>query len=49
VALAGYVVDADGRLLVFVVLADAVAPASTLDAQRAIDQLAARLAACGCS
>ena len=49
VALAGYVVDADGRLLVFVVLADAVAPVSTLDAQRAIDQLAARLAACGCS
>ena len=48
VALAGYVVDADGRLLVFVVLADAVVPVSTLDAQRAVDQLAARLATCGC-
>lgn len=49
VALAGYVVDAEGRPLVFVVLADAVVLTSTLDAQRAMDQLAARLASCGCS
>jgi D-alanyl-D-alanine carboxypeptidase/D-alanyl-D-alanine-endopeptidase (penicillin-binding protein 4) len=49
VALAGYVVDTDGRALIFVVLADAVVPESTLDAQRTEDQVAARLAACGCS
>lgn len=49
VALAGYVVDADGRVLIFVTLADAVTPQATLDAQRAQDQVAARLAACGCS
>ena len=49
VSLAGYVVDADGRPLIFVVLADAVVPASTADAQRTIDRLAARLAGCGCA
>ena len=49
VSLAGYLVDADGQALIFVVLADAVVPASTLDAQRIVDQVAARLAACGCS
>ena len=49
VALAGYVVDADGRPLIFVVLADGVAPTSTLDAQLTIDRLTARLAGCGCS
>ena len=49
VSLAGYVVDADGRPLIFAVLADAVVPASTLDAQRTTDQFAARLAGCGCS
>ncbi len=49
VALAGYVVDTDGRPLIFVTLADAVVAASTLDAQLVEDQLAARLAGCGCS
>ena len=49
VTLAGYVVDDDGRPLIFVVLADAIEPASTLEAQRTIDQMAARLAGCGCS
>lgn len=49
VALAGYVVDADGRPLIFVALADAVAPASILGAQRTEDQMAARLAGCGCT
>lgn len=45
-ALAGGVVDADGRLLVFAVLADAV-PA-TEPARGAVDDIAAALAACGC-
>jgi D-alanyl-D-alanine carboxypeptidase/D-alanyl-D-alanine-endopeptidase (penicillin-binding protein 4) len=49
VSLAGYVVDADDRLLIFVTLADSVPSTSTLDAQRLEDQIAARLAACGCS
>ncbi|MEJ5867532.1 D-alanyl-D-alanine carboxypeptidase/D-alanyl-D-alanine-endopeptidase [Pseudokineococcus sp. 5B2Z-1] len=45
-ALAGVVVDADGRLLAFAVLADAV-PA-TEPARAAVDDVAAALAACGC-
>jgi D-alanyl-D-alanine carboxypeptidase/D-alanyl-D-alanine-endopeptidase (penicillin-binding protein 4) len=49
VALAGYVVDTDGRPLIFVTVADGVIPESTLDAQLLEDQLAARLAGCGCS
>jgi serine-type D-Ala-D-Ala carboxypeptidase/endopeptidase (penicillin-binding protein 4) len=45
-SLAGTVVDADGRLLVFAVLADA-APKSD-PALKAIDSMAATLAGCGC-
>ena len=45
-SLAGTVVDADGRLLAFAVLADAVA--STEAARSGLDLLAATLAGCGC-
>jgi D-alanyl-D-alanine carboxypeptidase/D-alanyl-D-alanine-endopeptidase (penicillin-binding protein 4) len=45
-SLAGTVVDADGRLLAFVVLADAV-PA-TDPGRTALDQVATALAGCGC-
>jgi D-alanyl-D-alanine carboxypeptidase/D-alanyl-D-alanine-endopeptidase (penicillin-binding protein 4) len=44
---AGIVQTAEGRLLAFAVLADQV-PSPTLDAQTALDRLAARLATCGC-
>jgi len=44
-ALAGSVVDDDGRLLVYAVL---VADAPTLDARAALDRFVAALAACGC-
>ncbi|MBI4941014.1 MAG: D-alanyl-D-alanine carboxypeptidase/D-alanyl-D-alanine-endopeptidase [Actinobacteria bacterium] len=46
-SLAGTVVDADGRLLAFAVVADRVT--STGDARDAIDSVAAALAGCGCS
>jgi len=46
-ALAGQVVDADGRLLVFGFLADHVPLPDA--AERALDRLAAALARCGCS
>jgi D-alanyl-D-alanine carboxypeptidase/D-alanyl-D-alanine-endopeptidase (penicillin-binding protein 4) len=45
-SLAGAVRDADGRLLVFAVLADAVP--GTEPARAAIDHVAAALASCGC-
>lgn len=45
--LAGTVVTAEGRLLVFAVLADG-APADAPAAEAALDDLAAALAACGC-
>ncbi|WP_233496202.1 D-alanyl-D-alanine carboxypeptidase/D-alanyl-D-alanine-endopeptidase [Geodermatophilus sp. TF02-6] len=45
--LAGTVVTADGRLLVFAVVADA-APGTEQAAQGALDDVAAALAACGC-
>jgi D-alanyl-D-alanine carboxypeptidase/D-alanyl-D-alanine-endopeptidase (penicillin-binding protein 4) len=47
-ALAGFTVDADGRLLVFAVLADRVPARGTAAARAAMDRLAAALAACGC-
>lgn len=46
-SLAGTVVDADGRLLAFAVVADRVT--STGDARDALDSVAAALAGCGCS
>jgi serine-type D-Ala-D-Ala carboxypeptidase/endopeptidase (penicillin-binding protein 4) len=45
--LAGAVVTAEGRLLVFAVLADG-APANGLAAEAALDDVASALAACGC-
>jgi D-alanyl-D-alanine carboxypeptidase/D-alanyl-D-alanine-endopeptidase (penicillin-binding protein 4) len=47
-ALAGLVVDRDGRLLVFAVLADHVPVGGLTAAQNALDRVAARLAGCGC-
>lgn len=47
-SLAGTVVDADGRLLVFAILADAVPAGGTDEARVALDRVAAALAGCGC-
>jgi D-alanyl-D-alanine carboxypeptidase/D-alanyl-D-alanine-endopeptidase (penicillin-binding protein 4) len=47
-ALAGTAYDADGRLLVFAVMADRVPATGTLDARLAQDRFAAALARCGC-
>jgi D-alanyl-D-alanine carboxypeptidase/D-alanyl-D-alanine-endopeptidase (penicillin-binding protein 4) len=46
-ALAGLVVDADGALLAFAILADRVPPEATLPARRALDRFASRLASSG--
>jgi D-alanyl-D-alanine carboxypeptidase/D-alanyl-D-alanine-endopeptidase (penicillin-binding protein 4) len=46
-SIAGIVIDADGRMLAFAVLADAVSK-GTLAAQEALDRIAAALAGCGC-
>jgi D-alanyl-D-alanine carboxypeptidase/D-alanyl-D-alanine-endopeptidase (penicillin-binding protein 4) len=46
-ALAGQVVDADGRLLLFAFLTDRAALPSTTET--ALDRLVARLSACGCT
>jgi D-alanyl-D-alanine carboxypeptidase/D-alanyl-D-alanine-endopeptidase (penicillin-binding protein 4) len=48
-ALAGFVHDDAGRLLVFDFDADRVSATGTLAAEAALDRLAARLASCGCS
>lgn len=48
-ALAGMVVGRDGTPMVFVVAADRTPPADGVDAQEAIDRLAASLASCRCS
>ncbi len=47
--LAGTVVTRDGTLLGFALLTDAVPLQDTLDARALLDELAARLAGCGCS
>lgn len=47
-ALAGIATDLDGDPLVFVLMADRVALADTLDARDALDALAAALGACRC-
>ena len=48
VTLAGYVLDEDDRPLVFAVLANGMDRTQALDAQQAVDRLAAAIAACGC-
>jgi len=47
-ALAGVVVDADGRQLAFAVVASRVPPGGRLGAEAALDRVAAALAGCGC-
>jgi D-alanyl-D-alanine carboxypeptidase/D-alanyl-D-alanine-endopeptidase (penicillin-binding protein 4) len=47
--LAGLVVTADGRPLVFAVIADRVPVVRTLDARAQLDTVASRLATCSCS
>jgi D-alanyl-D-alanine carboxypeptidase/D-alanyl-D-alanine-endopeptidase (penicillin-binding protein 4) len=47
-ALAGTVQDADGRLLVFAVIADQTPDTSQTGARAALDGFVAQLAACGC-
>ncbi|WP_354215955.1 MULTISPECIES: D-alanyl-D-alanine carboxypeptidase/D-alanyl-D-alanine-endopeptidase [unclassified Arthrobacter] len=47
IALSGYVVDADGRLLVFSFIGNGLAPGAAGNRQ-AVDRAAAALAACGC-
>ena len=48
-ALAGLIVDADGRLLAFSVIADATGGQNRLATEAALDRVAAAIAGCGCS
>ncbi len=47
-SLSGVVQDDDGRVLAFALLADEVPATGTLDAEQALDEVAADLAGCGC-
>jgi D-alanyl-D-alanine carboxypeptidase/D-alanyl-D-alanine-endopeptidase (penicillin-binding protein 4) len=47
-ALAGVLVDADGRLLVFALIADQVSATGTDQAEQALDTVAGTIAECGC-
>jgi serine-type D-Ala-D-Ala carboxypeptidase/endopeptidase (penicillin-binding protein 4) len=47
-SLAGYVVDDDGRMLVFAIMADRVPATGTLAARQAVDRIGTALARCGC-
>jgi D-alanyl-D-alanine carboxypeptidase/D-alanyl-D-alanine-endopeptidase (penicillin-binding protein 4) len=47
-ALAGFVTDADGRMLAFAFVADAVPLGGLLAVEAALDGIAAQLASCGC-
>jgi D-alanyl-D-alanine carboxypeptidase/D-alanyl-D-alanine-endopeptidase (penicillin-binding protein 4) len=47
IALSGYVVDADGRLLVFSFIGNGLTPGATGN-KEALDRTASTLAACGC-
>lgn len=47
-SLAGYAVDADGRPIAFAVMADRTDRAAPLEAQAALDRVAAAIAACRC-
>ncbi len=47
-SLAGFLRDADGRLLAFAVMSDSVAPGGSVLARRAQDRFATALAGCGC-
>lgn len=47
-SLAGYAVDADGRPVVFAVMADRTSTAAPVEAQAALDKVAAAIAACSC-
>ncbi|MEJ7636346.1 D-alanyl-D-alanine carboxypeptidase/D-alanyl-D-alanine-endopeptidase [Aeromicrobium sp.] len=47
-SLAGYALDADGRPVAFAVMADRTDKAAPLEAQAALDKVAAAIAACSC-
>jgi len=49
VSLAGYAVDASGRILVFAIVANAVKPPDTVVTEKALDAVAAGIASCGCT
>lgn len=49
VALAGYVRDQNDQVLIFAFVANGVSGTNTIDAQKALDDMAVRLAGCGCS